>query len=108
MKLEDLALFPPTRRLVLLDPVWVPVTPGLLWPSLEDWARWTSFSSLAMKEEKQRSLSPSYIRDNVCDQNSHRFGVSPCGSMEMNLTSIYEDVGLIPGLAQWVKNPALP
>lgn len=58
MKLEDLALFPPTRRLVLLDPVWVPVTPGLLWPSLEDWARWTSFSSLAMKEEKQRSLSP--------------------------------------------------
>ena len=33
-------------------------------------------------------------------------GSSHCGSVEMNLTSVHEDVGLIPGPMQWVKDLA--
>ena len=33
---------------------------------------------------------------------------SCCGSVEVNLTSNYEDTGLIPDLAEWIKVPALP
>ena len=31
-----------------------------------------------------------------------------CGSAVMNPTSVHEDVGLILGLSQWVKDLALP
>ena len=33
-------------------------------------------------------------------------GGSCCGSVEVNLISVYEDAGSTPGLAQWVKDLA--
>ena len=36
------------------------------------------------------------------------FGSSHCGSAVTKPVSIHEDAGLIPGLAQWVKDPKLP
>ena len=38
---------------------------------------------------------------------NEKYQSSHCGTVETNLTSIFEDAGLIPGLPQWVRAPVL-
>ena len=53
-------------------------------------------------------LLPNVIERTEASVNSEDRGSSRCGSAVVNPTSIHEDVGLILGLAQGVKDPALP
>ena len=50
----------------------------------------------------QKSYGHSYVWKEIPSKE-----YSHCGSAETNLTSIHENVGSIPGLTQWVKDPAL-
>ena len=43
----------------------------------------------------------------IVDLQCVNFGSSHCGTVETHLTSIHEDTGSIPGLAQWVGGPTL-
>ena len=73
----------------------------LLWQGFHPWLRnFCMLPKLAKKTNKQTNKTVLIIKRSVLRS-------SRCGPVVMRPTRIHEDVGLIPGLDQWVKDPAL-
>ena len=60
-----------------------------------------------MANKHTRQCLVSFIVRETQIKTPVRYRSFHCGSAETSPTSIHEDVGSIPGLAQWDKDPAL-
>ena len=74
--------------------------------TIECWF-WTDIQELFFEWRWYLIINSGLIKIIFNLKKSLLFGSSHCGSVVMNLTRVHEDVGLIAGLDQWIKDPAL-
>ena len=117
----ELARWPVLSRLLLSVPHWQQAAPSTLskarlslcqawfltcYPGW--WSTCVSCSFPLLRRKSKRCFLSELKFSKSGDNNLRRKkGSSHRGSVEMNLTSFHEDAGLIPGLTQWIKDPAL-
>ena len=91
---------------------------GLPWPNREHWSQQCSKQAHGLLEGRDdfdgavvmcflKIRNETFILQRECLEDAPTRS-SHHGAAEMNPTSIHEDAGSTPGLAHWVKDPALP
>ena len=67
-----------------------------------------TFSKKKKKKRKKEKNSLEATKSRIQEAEERISGASLIAQQLMNPNGNYEDVGLIPGLHQWVKDPVLP
>ena len=80
---------------------------GLI-PGMQGWYSVQKSTSVIHHINKLKKKNHMIILTDAEKASINAFKSSWCGSAVMNLTSIHEDMGFLPGPAQWVKDLALP